>query len=57
MVFNSGTAANDYNFGAQMKGRRVFLWSNKTERPFFLAIVGNFLQRSYEFSLYLKPFT
>ena len=39
-------------------GRRVFLPTNETLEGNCLAIsiVGNFLKRSYEFSLYLKPF-
>ena len=39
MVFNSITAADDYNFGAQMteNGCRVFLPTNKAFKGIYLA--------------------
>ena len=49
MIFNSFTAANYYNFGAQMttspNDRRVCLPTNKTFEGICLALAGKFLQK------------
>ena len=48
MIFNSFTAANDYNFGARWpndRGRRFFLPTNKSFEAICLALAGKFLQK------------
>ena len=46
IVFNSFTAANDYNFGTQMtEWLSVFLPTHKTFKGICLAIVGKFLKK------------
>jgi len=44
VIFNSFTAANDYNFGAHLpNGRHGFLPTNKTFEGICLALAGKFL--------------
>ena len=48
MIFNSFTAANDYNFGTQWSnghGRRFILPTKKTFEGICLALSGKFIQK------------
>ena len=57
MVFNSFTAANDYNFGANHPMAGAFSCSPiKLLKAFVQLLWGNLFKRSYGFFLFLKPF-